>query len=82
MGGQADAYRLHQTVLDAQRRMHNHYPITGLDDGLVSFHGFLWAWQAGVLNHASVILGIREAHSAQSTWLRLRVLLNGEGARA
>ena len=82
MGGQAEAYHLHQTVLDAQGRMHNHYPITGLDDGLVSFHGFLWAWKAGVLNHAPVILEIREAHGAPSTWLRLRALLNGEEAEA
>ena len=65
-------------VLDAQGKMHNHYPITGLDDGLVSLHGFLWAWRTGVLRHSPVILEIRENHGAPSTWLRLRALLNGE----
>ena len=78
IGGLADAYHLHQTVLDAQGKMHNHYPITGLDDGLVSFHGFLWAWRTGVLRHSPVILEIRENHGAPSTWLRLRALLSGE----
>ena len=78
IGGLADAYHLHQTVLDAQGKMHNHYPITGLDDGLVSFHGFLWAWRTGVLRHSPVILEIREDHGAPSTWLRLRALLSGE----
>ena len=78
IGGLADAYHLHQTLLDAQGKMHNHYPITGLDDGLVSLHGFLWAWRTGVLRHSPVILEIRENHGAPSTWLRLRALLNGE----
>lgn len=82
VGGIADAYHLHQTVLDAQGKMHNHHPITGLDDGLVSFHGFLWAWRTGVLRHSPVILEIREEHGAPSTWLRLRALLSGEGTKA
>ena len=76
VGGESRAYHLHQTVIRPDTgRMHNHYPITGFHDGLVSFDGFLWAWHAGVLHHGPLILEIREADGAMDTWQRLRDLV-------
>lgn len=75
IGSQVHGYHLHQTILDADGRMHNHHPITGMDDGLISFDGFLWAWHTGRLRHAPLILEIREGEGAVATWLRLQALL-------
>lgn len=81
IGARCAAYHLHQTILDENNAMRNHYPITGLDDGLVSFHGFMWAWHAGVLSHGPMILEIRENHGAPETYLRLKsILLGGEAS--
>ncbi len=78
VGARCRAYHLHQTCIDASNKMYNHFPITGLDDGLVSFHGFLWSWRSGLLQHGPLILEIREGNSAPQTYLRLRALIRGE----
>ena len=73
IGQEACAYHIHQTIIDSQtHKMKNHYPITGLHDGLVSFDGFLWAWHEGILNHAPIILEIREGEGAPATYERLK----------
>lgn len=74
-GPLSKAYHLHQTILGENGKMHNHHPITGLHDGLIAFDGFLWAWHAGILNHAPIILEIREGEGAAATWLRLQKML-------
>lgn len=79
IGTETRSYHLHQTLLDKEtNRMKNHHPITGIHDGMVSFDGFLWAWRSGILNHAPVILEIREGEGACATWERLQGILRGE----
>ena len=76
VGKEARAYHLHQTVIRPDTgHMHNHYPITGFHDGLVSFDGFLWAWHTGALTHGPLILEIREADGAMDTWERIKHLV-------
>ena len=81
IGAQSNSYHLHQTIYDkAEQKMKNHYPITGLHAGFVSFDGFLWAWRAGILKHGPIILEIREGEGAPATYERLRkYFLTGEG---
>ena len=79
IGGDAHAYHIHQTTVDSKdRHMKNHFPITGIHDGLVSFDGFLWAWHAKVLNHAPIILEIREGEGAPATYQRLKNIINSK----
>lgn len=76
IGNEIKSYHLHQTVLDkVENCMKNHHPIMGLHNGLVSFDGFLWAWHCGILNHAPIILEIREGEGACTTWSRLQHIL-------
>ena len=79
IGDQVHSYHIHQTVGDKiNGGMKNHHPITGLHDGMVSFDGFFWAWRKGVLNHAPLILEIREGEGACATWQRLHdIFLEG-----
>jgi len=73
IGKDSNAYHIHQTILDkTDNSMHNHHPITGLHDGMVSFDGFLWAWHAGILKHGPIILEIREGEGACATWSRFQ----------
>lgn len=81
IGSEAQGYHLHQTI-DESSKMKNHYPITGIHDGFVSFDGFLWAWKTGLLNHAPLILEIREGEGAPATYTRLKNIImqkTGEG---
>ncbi len=79
IGPLASAYHLHQTIFSKEdKKMHNHYPITGWHDSFVSFDGFLWAWHTGVLHHGPVILEIREGEGAPATWQRLQELLRNK----
>lgn len=72
------AYHLHQTITEKGGKMHNHHPITGLHDGLIAFDGFIWAWHTGLLNHAPIILEIREGEGAPATWTRLQKMIRGQ----
>lgn len=74
----ARAYHLHQTTIEKGGKMHNHHPITGLHDGLIAFDGFLWAWHTNLLNHAPIILEIREGEGAAATWTRLQKMIRGQ----
>lgn len=79
IGSEARSYHLHQTYNNKlERRMKNHFPITGWHDGMVSFDGFLWAWHTGLLHHGPIILEVREGEGAPATWQRLRDLMLGE----
>ena len=79
IGGEANAYHLHQTAHDkVSGRMTNHHPILGWHNGFVAFDGFLGAWKNGTLRKGPVILEIREGEGAPATWLRLQSLLLGK----
>lgn len=78
IGSEVYSYHLHQTKMTKEdKRMHNHHPITGFHNGMVSFDGFLGAWHTGVLRHAPIILEVREGEGmpAAETWTRLRELI-------
>lgn len=79
MGPAARAYHLHQTTCEPGGKMHNHFPITGINDGFISFCGFLHEWHSCVLTHGPVILEIREGEGAIETYKRLkRIVMEDE----
>lgn len=79
IGPYARTYHLHQTTMERGGKMHNHFPITGINDGVVSFCGFLHDWHKGILTHGPVILEIREGEGAIETYKRMkRIVTEGE----
>lgn len=72
MGPYIRCYHLHQTIMEPNGKMHNHYPITGINDGVISFCGFLHQWHEGTLTHGPVILEIREGEGAIATYRRMK----------
>lgn len=71
LGKEIRGYHLHQIFHHREScSLINHCPILGIHDGFISFDGFLWAWNTRLLNHAPVILEIREG--ACDTWARLQ----------
>ena len=79
-GKYVHSYHLHQTICVKGGKMSNHYPITGWHDGFISYDGFLRAWHDGTLNHAPIILEIREGEGipAVETWCRLQKLIEAK----
>jgi len=52
------AYHIHQVEMN-DTKMENHMPIRGLYGPLISYCGFAYCWNRGILNRAPVFLEIR-----------------------
>ena len=61
MGKEIVAYHLHQVTLGSDGKMHNHRAIRSMYGPLISFASFVWGWKSGQLNHAPILLEIRDA---------------------
>ena len=62
-GQKINAYHIHQTV-DENNVFHNHQPIGGIYESLISYGGFLYAWHKGQISHGPMFVEVEDIAKA------------------
>lgn len=75
LGRETIAYHVHQVNVVNEITMINHQEITGLYGPIISFSGFLWAWQKRQLNHAPMLVEVSDFISRRKTVKYLQQIL-------
>ena len=62
-GQKINAYHIHQTV-NENNVFHNHQPIGGIYESLISYGGFLYAWHKGQISHGPMFVEVEDIEKA------------------
>ena len=76
LGAECNGMHIHQVVMDDKGQMHNHKPLLGFFDKLISLSSLIMARRDGLLNTVPMFLEVRDGFGPKS-WAALAALAAG-----
>jgi sugar phosphate isomerase/epimerase len=77
LGTECNGMHIHQVVMDEKGQMHNHKPLLGFFDKLISLSSLILARRDGLLNPAPMFIEVRDGQGPAS-WSALTLAVSAE----